>query len=64
MKIKSFIKWAGGKGQLLNKFKELYPQELINGEINTFQGVMEWLAENSKKEKPLSEMIKILSKKI
>ncbi len=39
-------------------------ERLINGEINTFQGVMEWLAENSKKEKPLLEMIKILSKKI
>lgn len=36
MKIKSFIKWAGGKGQLLNKFKELYPQELINGEIKIY----------------------------
>lgn len=33
---KPFLKWAGGKGQLLNKFKEMYPQELINGEINTY----------------------------
>jgi hypothetical protein len=36
-------------------------EKLINGEINTFQGVMEWLAENSEKEeKTLSEMIEIL----
>ncbi len=33
---KPFLKWAGGKGQLLNKFKELYPQELINGEIKIY----------------------------
>lgn len=31
-----FLKWAGGKGQLLNKFEEMYPQELINGEIDTY----------------------------
>lgn len=23
-----FLKWAGGKGQLLDKFQELYPKEL------------------------------------
>lgn len=33
---KPFLKWAGGKGQLLNKFKEIYPQELINGEIKIY----------------------------
>ncbi|WP_086286655.1 DNA adenine methylase [Campylobacter sp. P0085] len=33
---KPFLKWAGGKGQLLNKFKELYPQELINGEVKIY----------------------------
>ena len=33
---KPFLKWAGGKGQLLNKFEEMYPQELINGEIDTY----------------------------
>jgi hypothetical protein len=22
---KPFLKWAGGKGQLLNKFEEIYP---------------------------------------
>ena len=38
-------------------------EKLINGEINTFQGVMEWLAKNSEKEeKTLSEMIEILNK--
>lgn len=33
---KPFLKWVGGKGQLLNKFKEMYPQELIDGEIDTY----------------------------
>lgn len=33
---KPFLKWAGGKGQLLNKFEEMYPQELVNGEIDTY----------------------------
>lgn len=33
---KPFLKWAGGKGQLLNKFEEMYPQELINGGIDTY----------------------------
>lgn len=33
---KPFVKWAGGKGQLLNKFEEMYPQELINGQIDTY----------------------------
>ena len=33
---KPFLKWAGGKSQLLNKFDEMYPQELINGEIETY----------------------------
>ena len=33
---KPFIKWAGGKGQLLNKFQELYPAELSNGTIKTY----------------------------
>ena len=33
---KPFLKWAGGKGQLLNKFEELYPQELIEGQIETY----------------------------
>lgn len=33
---KPFLKWAGGKGQLLNKFEELYPQALIEGKIETY----------------------------
>ncbi|MBQ7308065.1 MAG: Dam family site-specific DNA-(adenine-N6)-methyltransferase [Clostridia bacterium] len=33
---KPFLKWAGGKGQLLNNFKELYPQKLIDGKIETY----------------------------
>ena len=33
---KPFLKWAGGKGQLLNKFEELFPQELIEGQIETY----------------------------
>ncbi len=33
---KPFLKWAGGKGQLLNKFEKMYPQELISGEIETY----------------------------
>ena len=33
---KPFLKWAGGKGQLLNKFEELYPQALIDGKIETY----------------------------
>ena len=33
---KPFLKWAGGKSQLLNKFEELYPQELIDGKIETY----------------------------
>ena len=33
---KPFLKWAGGKGQLLAKFEEMYPNELINGEIDTY----------------------------
>ena len=31
-----FLKWAGGKGQLLNKFRELYPQQLKDKKIKTF----------------------------
>lgn len=33
---KPFLKWAGGKGQLLDKFSKLYPKELINGKITTY----------------------------
>lgn len=31
-----FLKWAGGKGQLLDKFKELYPKQLKQKKIKTF----------------------------
>ena len=33
---KPFLKWAGGKGQLLNQFSEMYPQELADGKIETY----------------------------
>ena len=31
-----FLKWAGGKGQLLNKFQDLYPKQLKDRKIKTF----------------------------
>jgi len=31
-----FLKWAGGKGQLLSKFQDLYPQELKSKKIKTY----------------------------
>lgn len=31
-----FLKWAGGKGQLLDKFQELYPKQLKQKKIKTF----------------------------
>lgn len=36
LKAKPFLKWAGGKGQLLSKFKELYPQQLIDKKIKNY----------------------------
>lgn len=33
---KPFLKWAGGKGQLLNKFQELYPKQLKDNKIKNF----------------------------
>lgn len=33
---KPFLKWAGGKSQLLGKFCDLYPEELKNGKINNY----------------------------
>jgi len=33
---KPFLKWAGGKSQLLEKFHTMYPCELLNGEIKTY----------------------------
>lgn len=31
-----FLKWAGGKSQLINTFDELLPQELKNGDVDTY----------------------------
>lgn len=31
-----FLKWAGGKSQLINTFDKLLPQELKNGEVDTY----------------------------
>ena len=36
IKAKPFLKWAGGKSQLLEKFQELYPKELREGRINYY----------------------------
>ncbi len=33
---KPFLKWAGGKGQLINVFRDFYPAELKKGQINTY----------------------------
>jgi len=33
---KPFLKWAGGKGQLLEAFQKFYPGELREGKIETF----------------------------
>jgi DNA adenine methylase len=33
---KPFLKWAGGKGQLLEAFQKFYPQELREGKIETY----------------------------
>jgi DNA adenine methylase len=33
---KPFLKWAGGKGQLLDAFQKFYPKELSEGKIETF----------------------------
>ena len=34
---KPFLKWAGGKGQLLNTFDEMFPEQLKNGNITTYR---------------------------
>lgn len=33
---KPFLKWAGGKGQLLEKFARLYPAQLASGDISSY----------------------------
>ncbi len=34
--VKPFLKWAGGKGQLLERFQGFYPEELKSGEIQKY----------------------------
>jgi DNA adenine methylase len=34
--VKPFLKWAGGKGQLIEQLNALYPDELVSGKINTY----------------------------
>lgn len=31
-----FVKWAGGKGQLLDTFKEYYPKKLFAGSVRKY----------------------------
>lgn len=33
---KSFLKWAGGKGQLINEIDKRLPKKLQTGEIDTY----------------------------
>ena len=35
-KVKPFVKWAGGKGSLLNQLNKYYPLELKNGKIECY----------------------------
>ena len=35
-KAKPFLKWAGGKGQLLKQFEKYYPKELKEGKISKY----------------------------
>lgn len=36
IQAKPFLKWAGGKSQLLNKFLDFYPPELKNGSLTNY----------------------------
>ena len=36
MQAKPFLKWVGGKGQLVRKFRNFYPDELIRGDITHY----------------------------
>ncbi len=33
---KPFLKWAGGKSQLLSQFEDLYPTDLKQGQIGRY----------------------------
>lgn len=35
-KVKPFVKWAGGKGSLLNQIEKFYPSDLKNGQIDCY----------------------------
>lgn len=35
-KAQPFVKWAGGKGQLLSAFREFYPQSLTTGKVRRY----------------------------
>ena len=36
-KVKPFVKWAGGKGSLLNQINKYYPISLKRGEIDCYK---------------------------
>ena len=36
LKVKPFIKWVGGKGQLLTTINNYFPEELKHGKINKY----------------------------
>ncbi len=35
-RVKPFLKWAGGKGQVLDKLRKFYPPELKSGAIKYY----------------------------